>query len=312
MKKYRVFDGHCDTAIELWRQEQNLRSNSLAVSLERAENLDGYTQFFAFCTAWLKTRMPHTEHFARALDYFTEQLRENEDRITLCRTMREADAAMAAGRAAAFLAIEGAEAVREDPGLLEAAYEKGVRMVSLVWNLPNSLSGSCQTGEGLSEKGKEFFRRAQRLGMLVDVSHLSERGFWDMAELAEKPIVASHSDAFAVCPHPRNLTDAQFRAICDLDGTVGLNLYGPFLTREKTPTLDDLRRHLDHFLALGGEGHLALGADLDGCEILPEGFAALDDYNMLGEYLEKNGYSDETIQNLFCNSLRKVVTTCIM
>ena len=312
MKKYRVFDGHCDTAIELWRQEQNLRSNSLAVSLERAENLDGYTQFFAFCTAWLKTRMPHTEHFARALDYFTEQLRENEDRITLCRTMREADAAMAAGRAAAFLAIEGAEAVREDPGLLEAAYEKGVRMVSLVWNLSNSLSGSCQTGEGLSEKGKDFFRRAQRLGMLVDVSHLSEKGFWDMTELAEKPIVASHSDAFAVCPHPRNLTDAQFRAICDLDGTVGLNLYGPFLTQEKTPTLDDLRRHLDHFLALGGEGHLALGADLDGCEILPEGFAAVDDYNALGDYLVKTGYSDETIQNLFCNSLRKVVTTCIM
>ena len=256
--------------------------------------------------------MPHTEHFARALDYFTEQLRENEDRITLCRTMREADAAMAAGKAAAFLAIEGAEAVREDPGLLEAAYEKGVRMVSLVWNLPNSLSGSCQTGEGLSEKGKDFFRRAQRLGMLVDVSHLSERGFWDMTELAEKPIVASHSDAFAVCPHPRNLTDAQFRAICDLDGTVGLNLYGPFLTQEKTPTLDDLRRHLDHFLALGGEGHLALGADLDGCEILPEGFAAVDDYNALGDYLVKTGYSDETIQNLFCNSLRKVVTTCIM
>ena len=312
MKKYRVFDGHCDTAIELWRQEQNLRSNSLAVSLERAEKLDGYPQIVAFCTARLKNRIPDTEHFARALDYFTEQLRENEDRITLCRTMREADAAMAAGKAAAFLAIEGAEAVREDPGLLEAAYEKGVRMVSLVWNLPNSLSGSCQTGEGLSEKGKDFFRRAQRLGMLVDVSHLSERGFWDMTELAEKPIVASHSDAFAVCPHPRNLTDAQFRAICDLDGTVGLNLYGPFLTQEKTPTLDDLRRHLDHFLALGGEGHLALGADLDGCEILPEGFAAVDDYNALGDYLVKTGYSDETIQNLFCNSLRKVVTTCIM
>ncbi len=312
MKKYRVFDGHCDTAIELWQQEQSLRRNSLAVSLERAEKLDGYAQFFAFCTAWLKTRMPHTEHFARALDYFTEQLRENEDRITLCRTMREADAAMAAGKTAAFLAIEGAEAVREDPGLLEAAYEKGVRMVSLVWNLPNGLSGSCQTGEGLSEKGKDFFRRAQRLGMLVDVSHVSEKGFWDMAELAERPIVASHSDAFAVCPHPRNLTDAQFRAICDLGGTVGLNLYGPFLTQEKSPTLDDLRRHLDHFLTLGGEGHLALGADLDGCDRLPEGFAALDDYNTLGEYLEAAGYAGETIQNLFCNSLRKVVTTCIM
>lgn len=108
---------------------------------------------------------------------------------------------MQAGKCAAFLAIEGAEAVREDEGLLELAYEAGVRMVSLVWNLPNGLSGSCQTGEGLTEKGKRFFRRAQKLGMLVDVSHLSEKGFWDMAELAEKPIVASHSDSFAVCPH---------------------------------------------------------------------------------------------------------------
>ena len=312
MKNYRVFDGHCDTAIELWQQEQSLRSNLLAVSLERAEKLDGYAQFFAFCTAWLKTRMPHTEHFARALDYFTEQLRENEDRITLCRTMREADAAMAAGKAAAFLAIEGAEAVREDPGLLEAAYEKGVRMVSLVWNLPNSLSGSCQTGEGLTEKGKRFFRRAQKLGMLVDVSHLSEKGFWDMAELAEKPIVASHSDSFAVCPHPRNLTDEQFKAIRDLGGTAGLNLYAPFLTQAPRASFDDLRRHLDHFLELDGQGHIALGADLDGCDRLPEGFSGLDDYNQLGDFLKNTGYSDATIQNLFCNSLMKVVKTCIM
>ena len=84
------------------------------------------------------------------------------------------------------------------------------------------------------------------------------------------------------------------------------------VTPDDITSLDDLRRHLDHFLALGGEGHLALGADLDGCEILPEGFAAVDDYNALGDYLVKTGYSDETIQNLFCNSLRKVVTTCIM
>ena len=274
---YRVFDGHCDTPVELWLQEKQLRSSDLAVSLDKAAGLGGYAQFFAFCTAWIKTRMPHTEHFSRALDYFLAQLRKNEDRITLCRTAPEAEAAMQAGKCAAFLAIEGAEAVREDEGLLEL-----------------------------------FFRRAQKLGMLVDVSHLSEKGFWDMAELAEKPIVASHSDSFAVCPHPRNLTDSQFRAICDLGGTAGLNLYGPFLTDGPRVTFDDLRRHLDHFLDLGGEGHLALGADLDGCSVLPEGFAALNDYETLGRYLADAGYPDETIQNLFCNSLMKVVKTCIM
>ena len=203
---YRVFDGHCDTPVELWLQEKQLRSSDLAVSLDKAAGLGGYAQFFAFCTACIKTRMPHTEHFSRALDYFLAQLRKNEDRITLCRTAPEAEAAMQAGKCAAFLAVEGAEAVREDEGLLELAYEAGVRMVSLVWNLPNGLSGSCQPGEG----------------------------------------------------------------------------------------------------------HLALGADLDGCSVLPEGFAALNDYETLGRYLADAGYPDETIQNLFCNSLMKVVKTCIM
>ena len=306
---YRVFDGHCDTPVELWLQEKQLRSSDLAVSLDKAAGLGGYAQFFAFCTAWIETRMPHTEHFSRALDYFLAQLRKNEDRITLCRTAPEAEAAMQAGKCAAFLAIEGAEAVREDEGLLELAYEAGVRMVSLVWNLPNGLSGSCQTGEGLTEKGKRFFRRAQKLGMLVDVSHLSEKGFWDMAELAERPIVASHSNSAAVCPHVRNLTDEQFRALCQLGGLSGINLYSAFLT-EGRATFEDVRRHIDHFLELGGDGHIALGADLDGCEALPEGFSRLGDYEKLAEYLTGCGYSDGMMQKLFCNSWMKVVKAC--
>ena len=309
---YRVFDGHCDTPVELWLQEKQLRSSDLAVSLDKAAGLGGYAQFFAFCTAWIETRMPHTEHFSRALDYFLAQLRKNEDRITLCRTAPEAEAAMQAGKCAAFLAIEGAEAVREDEGLLELAYEAGVRMVSLVWNLPNGLSGSGQTGEGLTEKGKRFFRCAQKLGMLVDVSHLSEKGFWDMAELAEKPIVASHSDSFAVCPHPRNLTDAQFQAICDLGGTAGLNLYAPFLNASGHASMDDVRRHLEHFLERDGDGHLALGGDLDGCDVLPDGMHGLRDYALLETNFENWGFGEQIVRNLFYQSLEKVVKLCIM
>ena len=312
MTNYRVFDGHCDTPIELWLQNQPLLENTLAVSLARAQRLGTWAQFFAFCTAWVEAKLPRPEIFARALDYFDAQLRENADKITLCRTASEAEAAMQSGKCAAFLAIEGAEAVREDEGLLEHAYESGVRMISLVWNLPNGLAAPCGSDEGLTETGRRFFKRAQALGMLVDVSHLSEKGFWDMIELAEKPVLASHSNSFSVCPHPRNLTDDQFRAICDLGGTAGLNLYVPFLTEQPHASFDDLRRHLDHFLELGGEGHIALGADLDGCDRLPAGFSGLDDYEALGDFLKNTGYSDETIQNLFCNSLMKVVKLCIM
>ena len=298
---YRVFDGHCDTPVELWLQEKQLRSSDLAVSLDKAAGLGGYAQFFAFCTAWIETRMPHTEHFSRALDYFLAQLRKNEDRITLCRTAPEAEAAMQAGKCAAFLAIEGAEAVREDEGLLELAYEAGVRMVSLVWNLPNGLSGSCQTGEGLTEKGKRFFRRAQKLGMLVDVSHLSEKGFWDMAERAERPIVASHSKSAAVFPHVRNLTDEQFCALCQLGGLSGINLYSAFLT-EGRATFEDVRRHIDHFLELGGDGimgHVVLTGNQDSGGI-----------QKLAEYLTGCGYSDGMTQKLFCDSWMKVVKAC--
>lgn len=307
MNMYSVFDGHCDTAVDLWMDGKCLDKNTFAISIDRARKLDNYAQFFAFCTAWMDDNVPHSEQFLQALNYFLAQIKENESNVQLCKTTNDIQAALGARKTAALLAIEGAEAVDCDPGRLDDAYEIGVRMISLVWNNPNSLTGSCLTGEGLTEKGKEFFRRAQKLNMLVDVSHLSECAFWDIVDLSEKPIVASHSNARAICPHVRNLSDEQFRAICQLGGTTGLNLYGMFLTENTTPTFDDVRRHLEHFLNLDGEGHIALGGDLDGCDILPKGFTGVDDYIKLSDFLSHNGYSDEIIQDVYWNSLFKVL-----
>ena len=160
---YTIFDGHCDTPIELWRNQAALRENSSAISLSRAKTLGGYAQFFAFCTAWIEDGLSHTEQYRRALAYFMNQLHENEDMAALCRTAEDAETAIRAGKAAAFLAIEGAEAIDCDPGRLDEAYEQGVRMISLIWNIDNTLTGSCKTGTGLTQKGKDFFRRAQRL-----------------------------------------------------------------------------------------------------------------------------------------------------
>lgn len=302
-----LFDGHCDTPVELWLREQPLRENHLAVSLEQAKPLGAWAQFFAICTPWIQNKLPHTEQYRQALEYFLTQLDENRDAITLCRTAAEAKHAMQSGKRAAFLAIEGAEALRCDPGRLDEAYEQGVRMISLVWNLENALGGSCQTGTGLTAQGKAFFRRAQKLGMLVDVSHLSERGFWDMAELAERPIVASHSNSAAVCPHPRNLTDEQFRTICQLGGTAGINLYPPFLTQENGAAVEDVYRHIDHFLQLGGEGHIAIGTDFDGCETLPEGIGGIRDMPWLADALLQRGMDEQTVTKIFGQSLWKVV-----
>ena len=301
-----VFDGHCDTPVELWRKQESLLRNTGAVCLERAEKLNGYLQFYAFCTCWQDGPARAAEHFSAALPYFERELQKNADSISLCRSARDAEQAIQKGRCGAFLSVEGAEALGCDPARLQRAWERGVRMVTLTWNFQNALAGSCVTGEGLSGQGREFAREAQRLGILLDVSHLSDRAFWDLCEISEKPIVASHSNSRAVCANRRNLTDEQFLALCRLGGTAGINLYGAFLT-EGAPTLDDVYRHIDRFLSLGGEGHVALGGDLDGCEELPEGFAGVDDYRALYAYLSGRGYPQSTLCSLFSGALLDVL-----
>ena len=310
--KYTVVDGHCDTPMELWLKQESLRKNTCQVSLERAKKLPGYVQFYAFCTVWLQKDGSFEEHYQNALANFQRELDENADRIVRCGTESDARAAIKEGKCGAFLSIEGAEAISCDPGKLEEAYAQGIRMIAPVWNAENALSGSCVTGGGLTAQGREFVRRAQKLGIILDVSHLSEKGFWDLCDLTEKPFVASHSNSRAVCRHVRNLTDEQFKALCEIGGTAGLNLYGAFLRDDGRPTLEDVWRHIEHFLELGGEGHIALGGDLDGCDVLPEGFTGVNDYEKLERMLEEKKLAAPVIENIFSESLLKVVKQCIM
>lgn len=306
-----VFDAHCDTPVALWQRGALLAQNSGQVSLARSRRLDGYAQLFSFCTPWLNDGLDCHARYLAAYAYFIGQLAQNAADIRLCRDAHEAQTAMAAGQCAAFLSIEGAEALNCDVALLETAYTQGVRMVTPVWNYENPLGGSCVTGGGLTARGVEFCRAARACGMLLDVSHLSERAFWQLCELG-MPVLASHSNARAVCDHPRNLTDAQFRALCQLGGVAGINLYAEFLRADAPATLDDVYRHIDHFLELDGDGHIALGGDLDGCDCLPQGFTGVDDYTKLQDYLAARGYSPDTLENLFYKSLMKVVKECIM
>ena len=312
MKKVTVVDGHCDTPMELWRKGEHLTQNSGHVSLRRAEALSGYVQFYAFCTVWLPKDDSFEGHYEKALAYFNRELDENADKITRCSNEADARRAVRDGKCGAFLSIEGAEAISCDPGKLEEAYAQGVRMIAPCWNAENALTGSIVTGGGLTQRGREFVRRAQKLGIILDVSHISEKAFWDLCDITEKPFVASHSNSRAVCRHVRNLTDEQFRALCALGGTAGLNLYGAFLRDDGAVTLDDVWRHIAHFLELGGEGHIALGGDLDGCGVLPEGFAGVDSYAALAAFLEEKGLSEDSVKNIFSESFLKVVKQCTM
>lgn len=313
MSKYVVFDSHCDTASDLWSFRQSLEKNNLMVSLDHAKGFAGYGQYFAFCTlAGVKLEHTCEELFYEPYRHFMKHLETMKDRVSVCRSGADYKKALEQGKMAAFLSLEGAEGIDCDPGRLDELAQMGISMVNLTWNADNRLAGSSKNdGPGLSAIGKEFVRRAQKLGIIIDVSHISDRAFWDIMDITEKPIVASHSNSRALCGHCRNLTDEQFRAICDCGGYSGINLYGIFLSDDGKCDFETVYRHMDHFLEIGAD-HVALGGDLDGCDILPEGFETVRDYEKLASFLENKGYTEETIQKIYSKTMEKVVTLCTM
>lgn len=313
MSSYCVFDSHCDTATEIWRREETLVNTSCQVSFPQMRMFEGCGQFFAFCTLSGTDKFYSCEQLLwEPYRYFLEQLQES-DGVMLCTKGSDYDLSLQQGKIAAFLSLEGAEGINCDPGRLETLRQAGFTMVNLTWNRDNPLAGcSASDGGGLTKQGREFVKTAQKLGLIIDVSHISDRAFWDIMDIAEAPVVASHSNSRAICSHCRNLTDDQFRAICQSGGYVGINLYAAFLSAKRRVDFEDVYAHIDHFLQIGGEGHISLGGDLDGCDRMPDGFASMRDYEKLAAFLESKHYTEKTIQDIYSNTIKEVVTLCTM
>ncbi|MFD2236934.1 dipeptidase [Aureimonas populi] len=200
-------------------------------------------------------------------------------RLSVCRGVADIEAAMAAGRLAAVLHVEGAEAIGADLAMLDVLHAAGLRSIGPVWSRPNIFGhgvpmrypSTPDTGPGLTEAGKRLVRRCNEKRILIDLSHLNEAGFDEVAGLSDAPLVATHSNAHALCPVSRNLTDRQLRVVADSRGVVGLNFATAFLRAdgrmdEDTP-LETLARHLDHLLTHLGEEGVALGSDFDGATV---------------------------------------------
>lgn len=208
----------------------------------------------------------------------------------------------------AILTIEGPAGFGFNPAMLENLHQIGFRITTLGWNEQNPLCGSHQTGGGLTDLGREYVKEAQRLGMIIDVSHISDEAFWDIMDITEKPVIASHSNSRGVCPVSRNLTDDMFRAICQSGGVAGFNMCAPFVG--ENPDLDTCADHFIHFLELGGEKHIALGGDLDGCDVLPRGFTGVQDYPKLAQKLLECGLGEDLVYDIFWNNAMEVMRRC--
>ncbi len=309
-----VLDLHCDTLLavleEDGRQWESLTSRPGHVDLTRGGKLDGYAQLFAiFTTPGMSTLIPPERVFAAALAAFRRTLAENPDRFVQAKTPAEIQAAVDGGKIAGILSLEGPAGIGFDPGRLESLAAEGFRMTTLTWNEENPLAGSHKTGGGLTRQGREFVEKAQRYGIAIDVSHLSDQAFWDVMDITQAPVSASHSNSRSVYPVSRNLTDQQFLAICQTGGVVGLNLYTGFLGEDPV-TLETACRHVLHWLELGGEAHIALGGDLDGCECLPVSFTGVDCWPELAQALLDRGAPQPTVEDLFWNNAMRMLERC--
>ncbi len=309
MKPISVFDARCDTISRCYYLHEGLRCNTGDLSLEKTERFARYCQFFALWTTKEYTDgdgCTMEEAYHTLLGCFRAQMACNSDKIIQCRTAQDVEQAHRCGKAAAFLTVEGAELLGCDPARLDQAAIDGVTAINLTWNYANALSGSSkeQPERGLSTVGRDFVRKMEDLHILVDVSHLSEAGFWDVAEIASRPFIASHSNAKSVWNHTRNLTNEQITAIIENQGVIGLNFYEGFVGGSRD--LDMVRAHLDRILELGGAGNVALGGDWDGCDLIGD-LPAIDSLPRLYEHLLLRGYEETVVQNLFYNNLMRVV-----
>ena len=315
--RFPVFDLHCDTALALLGEDVNqagsLASSKGHIDLNRAEKLAGYCQCFACFTTPYMEQWHHitpTLVFEREIATIQREIDKNKKRISIAYTPEDVIANQEKGKMSAILTIEGPAGFGFDPELLESMFLAGFRISTLGWNESNPLTGSNQTGGGLTELGKAYVRQAQSLGILVDVSHISDEGFWDIMKITQAPVIASHSNSRALCNHSRNLTDDMFRAIRDSGGVAGINQFADFLGQK--PTLDTVCDHIFHFMELDPEGkHIALGGDLDGCEALAEGFEGVQSYDALADRLIARGLDAATVQNIYWNNALGVMATAL-
>lgn len=315
-----VFDAHCDTILEAKHHNCGIRENELHVDLKRGLQFTRYAQVFAVFTR----PVSNWESLDFSKDWAPELLKKigeellnkllyefqiNRDILTLCRNAADIETANDSGKAAGLIAIEGAELIGCSIPGLERAYDSGVRLINLCWNYDNALCGAANgpTKSGLTDSGRRYVSRMQELGVAVDLSHASEHTFWDVAEMTKKPVLAGHSNAKAVCDHPRNLTDDQFKTLVRLGGVAGLNLCQDFLREGGNADIEDILRHAEHFLGLGGEKAVCLGGDLDGIDKPPKGISGIESYSELYNAMLRRNFSEALVRDIFYNNFLNVL-----
>lgn len=289
----RLFDLHCDTLYRIHTEKLSVQDNILSITPQKSDFLEKYTQFMA---VWI----PDSIRGSKAFDFFRTcadiyinnylQLNNENRRF--------------------YLSVENGAVIGGDLSKISLLKEYGVKAVTLVYNEDNELGSGAFSDScfGLTDTGKNAVKEFEKNHIYIDLSHSSLRTFYDVAEISNKPIMATHSNSFAICPHKRNLTDDQFKIIKNSGGVVGVNFYPPFLNPHNSKaSINDVIKHIYHFLTLGGEDTICIGSDFDGCDALKE-LSSIDKIPYLYETLLKSRFNEQVVQKIMYDNAHNFFT----
>jgi len=323
----KAIDMHCDTITALLQQKkvntsQSLRKNDLQVDLEKLRQGDYVLQNFAVFTHLGKN--DPLLHVQEAIDLYYQEIEKNNDIIKPVFSYEDIINNHQNGYISAMLTLEEGDVVFNSLALLRNYYRLGVRMITLTWNFQNAIGHpnfeshkdmtfedlyKVNTIDGLTPFGIDYIKEMERLGIIIDVSHLSDAGFYDVLKYTKKPFVASHSNARSVCGVARNLSDDMIRELAQRGGVIGINYYGDFLQESKegnAPSrIDDIIKHIQHIISIGGMDCIGLGSDFDGINDNVELTNAAH-VPKLQKALQQQGFTQENIEKIFYKNVMRV------
>ena len=314
----RLIDMHCDTFwLMMQKQGVGLQKNDLCIDIEKMKAAGSMAQFFASFIHMSRFEGEHAieESYQYALEmiaYGKAELEKCSDSIATAHDYKELIANRDSGKMSAILTLEEGGIINNKMEYLEELYCKGIRLITLTWNYENCI-GYPNSREpklmelGLKPFGIEVIKRMNELGMMIDVSHLSDGGFWDVIKHSTKPVVASHSNARALCSHPRNLTDEMIKALAEKGGVAGVNFYPHFLHESGKATVADIAKHAWHLYQVGGEDVVAIGTDFDGFDEGELDIAHMGEMNRVYDAMKKRGFTERQMEKILNGNILRVM-----
>lgn len=316
----KLIDMHCDT---LWRLSEdpnmNFQKGALCVDLEKMKMAGSIVQFFAAFIYMdeIQGEDPWGQGYEKALNMINSGKKlfdSHSHAIRLVKNYEEFLICQEEDKISAFLTVEEGGILDGDLKRLEHLYQEGVRLLTLTWNhencigYPNSRNASIME-KGLKEFGFYVVEKMNELGMLIDVSHLSDGGFWDVIRHSKKPIVASHSNARALCNHPRNLTDDMIRALSKQGGITGVNVYPYFVKPEGKIQAEDIADHVSYLYQVGGEDVISMGTDFDGFDNGESNVNHIGQMGLLYDIVKKRGFTERQMDKFWNQNAMRVIQT---